>query len=74
LDAAFAGAKQDLPEYEIDQKCRRGAIVSDQVGKQDIQHIFVNGDMVHQTIVPESIAGLQCSRLSGNNAWRRKQP
>jgi hypothetical protein len=57
--AAFAGAKQSGPEHEIDKKGRCGAIVPDQIGHENVQHILVDGDMVHCTIVRYSIADLQ---------------
>lgn len=54
-DAAIAGAKERCPQYKIDKKCGSGAVVADQIGEENVEHVLVDcnvGAMVHGTIVP----------------------
>jgi hypothetical protein len=50
-DASVSGAIELCPENDIDEKCRGGAVVTGEIGEQDVEHVVVDGCMVHTTIV-----------------------
>ena len=43
--------EERAPEGEIDEKSARRVVMTSQVGHQNIEHVGVDGDMVHRTIV-----------------------
>jgi len=57
--ASVSGAIELCPEDDIDEKCRGGAVVTSEIGEQDVEHVVVDGYMVHTTIVFILIASCQ---------------
>ena len=75
-DATFAGAKERGPEHEIDKKCGSGAVMADQIGEENVEHVLVDcdvGTMIHRTIVPCGTGELQRERMTGKNACQRRE-
>lgn len=75
-DATFACAKERGPEDDIDEKCRRRAVVADQVGHEDVEDVLVDCNvraMGHLAIVRNDTAGLQQRRVGRKNACRRRE-